>query len=115
MANAALIAKAAATVLSDENTRKAVGWIIAAVLSPIILLIAFLCALASGTATHNVSAAELCFYGGELPADTPEEYRTYIEDMRASFELLDSFITTADNKTEEVISEWLFQSGEIKP
>ena len=101
MANAALIAKAAATVLSDENTRKTVGWIIVAVLSPIILLIAFLCALASGTATHNVSAAELCFYGGELPADTPEEYRTYIEDMRTSFELLDGFITTANNKTEE--------------
>ena len=115
MANPVLIAKVGAIVLTDEKARKAVGWVLVAILSPIILLIAFLCALASGTATHNVSAAELCFYGGELPADTPEEYRTYIEDMRASFELLDSFITTADNKTEEVISEWLFQSGEIKP
>ena len=74
---------------------------IVAVLSPIILVIAFLCALASGSATHNISAAELCFYGGELPADTPEEYRTYIEDMRTSFGLLDGFISTADGKTEE--------------
>lgn len=101
MANAALIAKAAATVLTDENARKTVGWIVVAVLSPIILVIAFLCALASGSATHNISAAELCFYGGELPADTPEEYRTYIEDMRTSFDLLDGFISTADGKTEE--------------
>lgn len=101
MANAALIAKAAATVLSDENTRKTVGWIIVAVLSPIILLIAFLCALASGSATHNISAAELCFYGGKLPADTPEEYRTYIEDMRSSFGLLDGFISTVNGMTEE--------------
>ena len=101
MANAALIAKAAATVLTDENARKTVGWIVVAVLSPIILVIAFLCALASGSATHNISAAELCFYGGELPADTPEEYRTYIEDMRTSFGLLDGFISTADGKTEE--------------
>lgn len=77
------------------------GWITVAVLSPIILVIAFLCALASGSASHNVSAAELCFYGGELPADTPEEYRTYIEDMRTSFELLDSFISSANEKTEE--------------
>ena len=100
MANAALIARAAATVLTDENTRKTMGWIIVAVLSPIILVIAFVCALASGSATHNVSAAELCFYGGELPQDTPEEYRTYIEDMRTSFELLDGFITTANSKTE---------------
>ena len=101
MANAALIARAAATVLTDENTRKTMGWIIMAVLSPIILVIAFLCALASGSAAHNVSAAELCFYGGELPQDTPEEYRTYIEDMRTSFELLDGFITMVDSKTEE--------------
>ena len=100
MANAALIARAAATVLTDENTRKTMGWIIVAVLSPIILVIAFVCALASGSATHNVSAAELCFYGGELRQDTPEEYRTYIEDMRTSFELLDGFITTANSKTE---------------
>ncbi|WP_243414019.1 M23 family metallopeptidase [Oscillibacter sp. CU971] len=101
MANAALIAKAAATVLTDENTRKTMGWLAVAVLSPIILLIAFLCALASGTATHNISAAELCFYGGELPADTPEEYRTYVEDMRTSFGLLDGFISTLNGKTEE--------------
>ena len=101
MANPLLLARAAATVLTDENIRKTVGWLVVAVLSPIILIIAFLCALASGTATHNISAAELCFYGGELPADTPEEYRTYIEDMRTSFGLLDGFISTANGKTEE--------------
>ncbi len=100
MGNPLLLARAAA-VLTDEDTRKTMGWIVVAVLSPIILVIAFLCALASGTATHNISAAELCFYGGELPADTPEEYRTYIEDMRTSFELLDGFITTVNGKTEE--------------
>lgn len=101
MANPALIAKAAATILTDENTRKTADWIIVAVLSPIILLIAFLCALASGSATHNVSAAELCFYGGTLPTDTPEEYRTYIEDMRSSFGLLDGFIGTVNGIAEE--------------
>ena len=100
MANPLLLARAAA-VLTDEDTRKTVGWIVVAVLSPIILVIAFLCALASGTATHNISAAELCFYGGELPADTPEEYRTYIEDMRTSFGLLDGFISTVNGKTGE--------------
>ena len=80
MANPALIAKAAATILTDENTRKTAGWIIVAVLSPIILLIAFFCALGSGTTDHNISVVELCFYGGTLPADTPEEYRACIED-----------------------------------
>ena len=101
MASPALIAKAALVVLSDEKTRKTAGWVLVAVLSPIILVIAFLCALASGTATHNVSAAELCFYGGALPENAPEEYRTYIEDMRTSFELLDGLVTMVDSKTEE--------------
>ena len=101
MANIALIARAAAMGLTDENARKTIGWTLVAVISPIILLIAFLCALASGSATHNISAAELCFYGGTLPADTPEEYRTYIEDMRTSFGLLDGFISTVNGMTEE--------------
>jgi len=95
-----LLAKGAAIVLTDENARKAVGWVMIAILSPVILVIAFLCALASGTAPHNISAAELCFYSGELPSDTPKEYRTYIEDMRTSFELLDGFIAAANHKTE---------------
>ncbi len=92
MADPILLAKAAAAVLSDERGRKAVGWVIAAILSPVIVLIAFLCALGSGTASHNVSAAELCFHGGTIPADTPEEYRVYIEDMRSSFSLLNSIL-----------------------
>ena len=58
MANPLFLARAAATVLTDENTRKTMGWLVVAALSPIILIIAFLCALASGTATHNISAAE---------------------------------------------------------
>ena len=101
MANPALIARASLAVLSDERTRKTAGWVLVAILSPVILVIAFVCALASGSAAHNVSAAELCFYGGALPADVPEEYRTYIEDMRTSFDLLDGFVTTVDSKTEE--------------
>ena len=57
MASPLLIARAAAIGLSDENVRKTAGWIIVAILSPIILLIAFLCALASGSATNNISAS----------------------------------------------------------
>lgn len=101
MADPILLARAAAAILTDERTRKAAGWTIVAILSPLIVLIAFLCALGSGAATHNVSAAELCFHGGTIPADTPEEYQVYIEDMRSSFTLLDSFIATINNQIEE--------------
>lgn len=64
----AAIAKAAATVLSNEKTRKAIGWVIAAILSPVILLIVLICSLASGTADHNNTAVDLTFHGGSISA-----------------------------------------------
>ena len=57
----AAIAKAAAALLSNEKTRKAVGWVIAAILSPVILIVVLVCSLLSGTADHNNSAVDLTF------------------------------------------------------
>lgn len=68
---------------------------------PVILATVFLCVPAFGFAAHNVSAVELYFYSRELPADTSEEYRTYIEDIRTGFERLDSFTSSVNGKTEE--------------
>ena len=99
MPNPALI-KAAAVVLSDERGRKSAGWIIVAILSPVIVLLALLCSLGSGASSHNASVAELCFNGGTLPANTPPEYAACIEDMRSSFALLDSCILAINGMTE---------------
>ena len=102
MADPILLAKAAAAVLSDEKTRKAAGWALAAILSPLILLIAFFCDLGSGAADHNISAVELCFYDtAAIPANTPEEYRACIEAMRTSFGQLDTAIAAINENTEE--------------
>ena len=97
---AAAIAKAAIGVLSNEKTRKAAGWVLVAILSPIILLAAF-CSILGGSADHNSSILDLCFYGGTLPADIPAEYRAYIEDMQASFALLDERIAEINSMTED--------------
>lgn len=99
MPNPAVI-KAAAALLSDERARKGIGWIIAAILSPIIVLLALLCSLSAGSG-HNASVVELCFNGGTLPPDTPAEYAAYIEDMRSSLGLLDGFIEDINGMTEE--------------
>ena len=99
-AAAAAAVKAAILALTDENTRKKIGWALAAILSPVILLIAFLCALGSGTASHNLSVVELCFYGGTVPPETRDEYRAYIEEMRAGFNLLDGSIENINELTE---------------
>lgn len=97
----AAIAKAAFAILSEEKTRRAAGWTLAAILSPVILLAAVFCSILGGSADHNNSILELCFYGGTLPSDFPEEYRAYIEDMQASFGLLDEYIVEINSMTEE--------------
>src|SRR5690554_6990796 len=76
------MAKAVAAVLSDERTRKTVGWAIAAILSPFILMIVLVCSLLFGTTNHNNTAVELCFHGGVIPGSMPEDYGEYIGDMR---------------------------------
>lgn len=63
----AALAKIAAAALSDEDTRKRLGWIVAAICSPLILTLALICALLSGSAEHNNSAVLLCFNGGTIP------------------------------------------------
>ena len=98
---AAALAKAAAAALSDEETRKRLGWIVAAILSPLILTLAFFCSLLSGSVDHNNYAVLLCFRGGEIPASTPAEYVAYIEEMRDSFQLLDELISTVNEMTED--------------
>ena len=97
---AAALAKIAAAVLADDEARKKLGWIVAALLSPIILLTAFFCSLLSGSVDHNNSAVLLCFHGGDIPEKTPAEYVEYIEDMRRSFTLLDSTMDAINDMTE---------------
>ena len=86
------LAKLTAAALSDEDTRRKLGWIVAAICSPLILTLALICSLLSGSAEQNNSAVLLCFNGGNIPGKTPAEYVAYIEDMRRSFTLLDDAI-----------------------
>ena len=99
--SAAAAAKIAATVLSNEKLRKTAGWIIAAILSPVILLLVLICAMLSGTADHNNAAVGLCFEGGVISGNVPESYRGYIEDMRGSFTLLDGSIAAINAEMED--------------
>ena len=101
MAVPALLAKAAVSILTNEKSRKAVGWVVAAVLSPIILLLAFFCTALSGGAEHNRTAVDLCFHGGTIPEGTPAEYQAYIHEMRDCFALLDAAMQAAEGQMED--------------
>ena len=98
MAAPALVLKAAASILANEKSRKAVGWVLIAVLSPIILLLAFFCTSFSGGAEHNRTVVDLCFHGGAIPEGTPAEYQAYIQEMRDSFALLDAAMQTMEGR-----------------
>ena len=100
MASAAILAKVAAVVLTDEGARKKVGWALVVILSPAIVVLALICSLAAGTSDHNISVAQMCFHGGAISSEVPDEYRMYIEDMRDCFELLDGYITTINGMAE---------------
>lgn len=95
---AVAIAKVAVALLSDEKTRKAIGWTLVAILAPLILLIAVLCSLGSGAAEHNAAMVNYCFYGGTISDRAPAEYRNHIEKMGRSFSLLDTAINAVNRR-----------------
>ena len=98
--SAGMIAKAAATVLSNEKLRKGVGWTLVAILSPVIVLIALLCSIGSGGADHNNQAVAAAFYGVSYSPEVPMAFRSHIEDMRTAFSLLDSAVASVNVRTE---------------
>lgn len=87
-------------LLSNKNLQKAVGWVLAAVLSPIILLIALLCSIASGGAAHNNATVYASFYGSSYSAEVPAEFRTHITEMQTAFSLLDSAAAVVNSQAE---------------
>ena len=97
---AGMIAKVAATALSNEKLRKGIGWGLVAVLSPVILLIAAMCSIGTGGADHNNQAVAAAFYGTSYSSEVPMAFRSHIEDMRTAFSLLDSAVASVNVRTE---------------
>lgn len=96
-----LAVKAAIAGAADKRTWKALGAVIAAILTPFILIIVIILSLLSGTADHNNTAVYLSFHGGVISGNVPEDYRRYIEDMRNSFSKLDNAIGEITSIIEE--------------
>ena len=91
----------AVSLLGSEDGRKTIAWVLVAIFAPIILLIAFLCALASGEAQHNVNTVEACFYGTTLSEEAPAELKSHIQEMQTAFSLLDSAVSAANMQMED--------------
>ena len=98
--SAGMLARAAATALSNEKLRKGIGWGLVAVLSPVILLIAALCSIGTGGADHNNQAVAAAFYGTSYSTEVPMAFRSHIEEMRTAFSLLDSAVASVNGQME---------------
>lgn len=99
-AAATALVKAGIALLTDPKARKALGWVLVAILSPVILLVAFLCSLGSGAAQHNNAMVDYGFYGVDYTGEIPAEFESQMTSIRISFASLDSAVA-AVNATAE--------------
>ena len=108
---AAVTAKLVALTLSDRNGRTVVFSVIAALVTPVILIATMIMCTLSGTVDHNISAVQLSFHGGYLSSKVPAEYRMYIENMQDSFAKLDGVLNEINGmaEAEEAIEEERFE------
>ncbi len=95
------LARLGAAVLSDERGRKAVGWIVAAILSPVILAAAILCSVGTGGEAHNRAAISACFYGVSFAEKISNEFHEHITDMQTAFSRLDAAIQIVNESAED--------------
>ena len=98
---AVLAVKAALVAATDKRTWTAVASVVAAILTPFILIIVVIMSALSGTSGHNNAAVDLAFHGGYLSSQLPADYRMYIEKMRESFIDLDAALTEIDGMAED--------------
>ena len=96
-----LTVKAAVVAAADRRAWKVLGVLIAAILTPLILAIVMIVSLLSATADHNNAAIDLCFNGGAISSQMPEDYAAYIRDMQDSFAGLDTAISDISSLVED--------------
>lgn len=82
MSTAAVAAiKAAILALTDESTRKKIGWVLVAILSPIIVIIALICSIFSATSQQNVSTVETVVLLSKLKVDHHIEIELKMDEL----------------------------------
>ncbi len=95
-----LIARTAIVAATDKRTWKIIGVIIAALLTPFILMIVVIISLLSGTSNHNNAAIDIAFQGGAISSQIPADYANHIRNMRDSFSELDGAIADIGKELE---------------
>ena len=100
MPGPAFLAAKAALLLSDEQSRKRIGCAAAAVFVPLVLVVAFLLSLLSGTTQHNNAAVDLVFNGGPVPTTMSAEYSAQVHAMQDCLAALDNAVAEVNSQME---------------
>lgn len=98
---AVLAVKATLAAATDKRGRMAIASVVAAILTPFILIVVVIMSALSGTTAHNNAAVDLAFHGGYLSSRLPSDYRMYIEKMRGSFTDLDMALSDINAMAED--------------
>jgi peptidoglycan DL-endopeptidase CwlO len=93
-ATVAMIAKAAIALATDKRTWTVIGSIIAALLTPFILLVICLLSFGSEGQENNRNAIRAVFEGQKLPEGLDKEYISYLSDMADNFQKLDDAVAS---------------------
>lgn len=99
-ATIAMAVKATVALATDKRTWKAIGVVIASILTPFILVSVMILSILSAGSDHNKAAIELSFNGGSIPSAMPAEYASHISDMSNCFAVLDEAISEAEARME---------------
>jgi len=96
-----LAVRAAVAAATDKRTWKAAGVLVAAILTPFILIVVMIVSLLSAAADHNSNAIELCFNGGAISSRVPADYAAHIREMRNGFSEIDAAIADISSQVED--------------
>lgn len=91
-----LAVRAAVAAVTDKRTRNGLAVLIAAVLTPFILVFLVLFSLSG----HNAAAVQGSFKG-EIPAQAPTDYRQHIENLQQHFKVLEAESESLSSQMED--------------
>ena len=97
MAVSPVVIKAVITAATDKRTWKALAILIAAILSPIIIVVMMIAAMFSGVESANNDLLDYSFVGASMPSEFTDEQREMIENMRGWLGELDEIISEKEN------------------
>ncbi|MFZ5944282.1 MAG: hypothetical protein ACOYVD_09245 [Bacillota bacterium] len=96
LATITLAVKAAVALAADKRTLKAIGVVVASILTLFILIVVMISSILSAGSDHNKAAIDLAFNGGSIPSAMPVEYASHISDMSECFAVLDEAVSEAE-------------------